>query len=67
LETFGQEMLTSMAVQPGRAAQPVGQLGVLLDAPSGDRHDGPCTLLVQPWQVVVEEVVDAGDLAARSS
>ena len=62
--TFGQEMLTSTATHARGAAQPAGQLGVLLDAAAGDRHDGAGAVLVQPGQVVLEEGVDARALQA---
>ena len=49
--TLGQVMLTSTIARPGAAAQPVGELGVLVDAAAGDRHDGAGAALGQPRQV----------------
>ena len=49
---------------PGRPAQPPGQLGVLPQRLAGDRHEHARTLLHQPGQLGGEEVVDAGVLQA---
>ena len=57
--TFGQEMLTSSADQPGAPRSRRASSAYSSTLPPGDRHDGAGALLVQPGQVVLEERVDA--------